>query len=281
MNRDDTHFDDTLREFLRHRAADTAAVRDASAMSAAIGVRLPGQGRMRDGAFAGRLILAATLTVLLLLAAATFLVGSQRPPVPPSSLGNGYIAYATQSGLSSAYLVRPGEAPRQIIPSETSVGNTVVCPASLPEWNHARRRHARREHRRPVDRRAWGSSATAVDWVLAPARRPIARPGHRTARQSPTLMARRSRSIPSWASHCGSRTGRRRAGPTPLHLPTRTARFSGRRTVRQSPSPARPGPGSWPSTGPRLASSTNPQRTQSAGRRTAPDSSYGPLTVPS
>jgi WD40-like Beta Propeller Repeat len=130
---DDTRFDDTLREFLRHRASDTAAVRDISAMSAAIAVRLPGQGRRREGAFAGRLVLVATLTVLLLLAVATVLVGSQRPPVLPSSLGNGVIAYATQSGLSPVYLVRPGEAPRQIIPSETGVGNTVVCPTFSPD----------------------------------------------------------------------------------------------------------------------------------------------------
>ena len=86
---DDARFDDTLREFFRHRAADTAAVRDASAMSGAIAVRLPGQGRRRDGVIAGRLVLVATLTVLLLLAVATLFVGSQRPPVLPSSIGNG------------------------------------------------------------------------------------------------------------------------------------------------------------------------------------------------
>ncbi len=134
MNRDDdTRFDDTLREFLRHRAADTAAVRDASAMSAAIALRLPGQGRRRDGTFAGRLLLVATLTVLVLLAAANLFVGSQRPPVPPSSVSNGVIAYATQSGLSPVYVVRPGEVPRQIIPSETGVGNSVVCPTFSPD----------------------------------------------------------------------------------------------------------------------------------------------------
>jgi hypothetical protein len=133
MNRDDdTHFDDTLREFLRHRAADTGAVRDASAMSAAIAFRLPGQGPRRDRAFAGRLVLVAILT-LLLLAAANILVGSQRPPVPPSSVGNGAIAFATQSGLSPVHLVRPGEVARQVIPSESGVGNSVVCPTFSPD----------------------------------------------------------------------------------------------------------------------------------------------------
>ena len=133
MNRDDDiRLDDTLREFLRHRASDTAAVPDASAMSAAIALRLGGQGRTRDGA-AGRLVLVATLTVLLLLAVATLLVGSQRPPVPPPSLRNGVIAYATQSGPSPVSLVRPGEAPRQIIPSESGVGNSVVCPTFSPD----------------------------------------------------------------------------------------------------------------------------------------------------
>jgi hypothetical protein len=133
MNRDDDAlFDDTLREFLRHRAADTAAVRDASAMSAAIALRMPRQERTRDRAWVGRLVLVAILISLVLLAAATFLVGSRRPPVPPSSLGNGAIAYATQSGLSPVYLVRPGD-PRQIVPSENGVGNDVVCPTFSPD----------------------------------------------------------------------------------------------------------------------------------------------------
>src|SRR5829696_959840 len=129
---DDTRFDDTLREFLRHRAADTGAVRDASAMSAAIALRLPGQGRRREGAFPGRLALVAILSVLL-VAAANLLVGSQGPPVPPTSVGNGVIAYASQSGLSRVYVVRAGEMPRQIVPSATGVGNNVVCPTFSPD----------------------------------------------------------------------------------------------------------------------------------------------------
>jgi WD40-like Beta Propeller Repeat len=129
MNRDDdARFDDTLREFLRQRAADTAAVRDASAMSAAIALRVPGQGRARDGAVAGRLVLVATLTLLLLLAAATLFVGSQRPPVSPPSMGNGVIAYASQSGLSPVYLVRSSDEPRQII-----FGSSFVCPTFSPD----------------------------------------------------------------------------------------------------------------------------------------------------
>jgi WD40 repeat protein len=130
---DDTRFDDTLRAFLRHRAADTGAVRDASAMSAAIAVRLSGQGRRRDAALAGRLPLVAVLTALVLLAAATLFVGSQRPAVPPSSVSHGVIAYATQSGPSPVFVVRPGEVPRQIIPSESGVGNSVVCPTFSPD----------------------------------------------------------------------------------------------------------------------------------------------------
>jgi hypothetical protein len=114
---DDPRLDDTLRAFLRHRAADTAAIPDASAMSAAIALRLPGQWRSREGAHAGWLALAITLTLLLLLAAATLLVGGQRPQVLPAVIGNGFIAYATQSGLSPVYLVRAGQEPRQIIPS--------------------------------------------------------------------------------------------------------------------------------------------------------------------
>jgi hypothetical protein len=132
MNRDDdTRFDETLREFLRVRAADTAAVRDASAVSAAIALRL--RGRTRDGALAGRLVLVAVLTMLLLLLAATFLAGSQRPTGLPSSVGNGLIAYATQSGPSAVDLVRPGDEPRQIIPDENGLGNEVVCPAFSPD----------------------------------------------------------------------------------------------------------------------------------------------------
>ena len=51
MNRDDdTRLDDALREFLRQRAADTASVPDASAMSAAIALRLP-ELRVRDRAW--------------------------------------------------------------------------------------------------------------------------------------------------------------------------------------------------------------------------------------
>jgi Tol biopolymer transport system component len=134
MNRDDdARFDDTLREFLRHRAADTAAVRDASSMSAAIALRMPGQERTRDRIRVGRLVLVAILASLALLAAATLLVGRQRPPVPPSSLGNGAIAYATQSGLSPVYLVRPGGEPRQIVPSESGIANNVVCPIFSPD----------------------------------------------------------------------------------------------------------------------------------------------------
>jgi WD40 repeat protein len=136
MNRDDdARFDDTLREFLRHRAADTAAVRDASSMSAAIALRMPRQVRTGDRAWVGRLVLVAILISLVLLAAVIFAVGSRRPPVPPSSVRNGAIAYATESGLSPVYLVRPGDEPRQIAPSESGVGNNVICPTFSPDGN--------------------------------------------------------------------------------------------------------------------------------------------------
>ena len=187
MNRDDdARFDDTLREFLRHRAADTAAVRDASAMSAAIALRLPGQRRRRDGTFAGRLLLVATLTVLALLAAATLFVGSQRPPVPPSSVSNGVIAYATQSGLSPVYVVRPGEVPRQIIPSETTLG-TACVPDLLARRHHARRRHAAGS----IVVLSIDASGEVSDGRRLPSRASEtqrALPGRRTARQSPSLI---------------------------------------------------------------------------------------------
>lgn len=191
MNRDDdTWFDETLREFLRRRAADTTAVREASAMSAAIALRLSGQGRRRDGALAGRLLLVATLTVLVLLAAATLFVGSQRPPVPPSSVGNGVIAYAIQSGLSpgSVYVVRSGEVQRQIIPSESSVGNSVVCPTFSPDGTMLAvgMRPAGASLSCRSTRRA--RSAMVVAFLLAPARHTIALHGRRTARQSPSLI---------------------------------------------------------------------------------------------
>ena len=91
MNRDDdTRLDDALREFLRQRAADTASVPDASAMSAAIAVRMPKHG-VSARAWTGRFVLVAILASLALLAAGTFLVGAPRPPALPLSLGNGVI----------------------------------------------------------------------------------------------------------------------------------------------------------------------------------------------
>lgn len=133
MNRDDdTRIDDTLREFLRHRAADTYAVRDASAMAAAIARGVSEPAHARDGVFARQLLLVAVLAALLLLAAASVFVAGQRPTVLPSSVGNGVIAYGTQSGLGPVYLVPPGDEPRQIIPGE-GAGNDVVCPTFSPD----------------------------------------------------------------------------------------------------------------------------------------------------
>ena len=57
----------------------------------------------------------------------------ERPSLPPSGVSNGVIAYATQSGLSPVYVVRPGDEPRQIVPSESGVGNNVVCPSFSPD----------------------------------------------------------------------------------------------------------------------------------------------------
>jgi Tol biopolymer transport system component len=134
MNRyDDARLDRALGEFLRDRAADTADVRDASAMAAAIGLRLPGQVRPRDRIWVGRLVLLAILASLALAAAAFVLVGRQPSPILPSAVRNGAIVYARQSGLSPVYLVQPGGEPRQIIPSENGVGNTVVCPTFSPD----------------------------------------------------------------------------------------------------------------------------------------------------
>lgn len=51
----------------------------------------------------------------------------------PSSSGRiGAIAYVTESGLSSLYLLLPNEEPRQLAPSDT-VGNEVVCPSFSPD----------------------------------------------------------------------------------------------------------------------------------------------------
>jgi Tol biopolymer transport system component len=102
-------------------------------MSAAIALRMPGLERAPHRVWLGRLALVAILASLVLLAAATLLVGGPRPPAPPVRYGNGVIAYATGSGLSPVYLVRPGEQPRKVIPGESTVGNDVVCPAFSPD----------------------------------------------------------------------------------------------------------------------------------------------------
>ena len=247
MNRDDDiRLDDTLREFLRHRATDTAAVRDASAMSAAgasaCTSRRKGEiGPSWDGSSWWQSSPCSWWSRRRL---------SRRRP---ASTGPAVIGRQRRHRVRHAVGSEPG------LPRSPGRGATTDhsfrkrrreqrrLSDLLARRNHARRRHARREHRRRLRSTSMAMLATAVDWIPAPARRHIVRPGRRTARQSPSSMARRSRSIHSWASRGGSRAGKRRAGPTPLGSPStthRTGPFSGRRTARRLPSPAHPGPGS-------------------------------------
>lgn len=53
-------------------------------------------------------------------------------PGPSSPGGIGAIAYVTESGLSSLYLVIPGQEPLQLAPSST-IGNDVACPSFSPD----------------------------------------------------------------------------------------------------------------------------------------------------
>jgi Tol biopolymer transport system component len=58
--------------------------------------------------------------------------GGAISPKPSSSDRIGAIAYVTQSGLSSLYIVLPDKEPLQLAPSGT-VGNDVVCPSFSPD----------------------------------------------------------------------------------------------------------------------------------------------------
>jgi Tol biopolymer transport system component len=90
--------------------------------------------------------LVATVVVLVLFGVGIFVrppnVGPE-PPAPTASLDAvnpepspshrvGSIAYVAESWLSRLYLVRPGEEPVQLAPSD-SVGNAVVCPSFSPD----------------------------------------------------------------------------------------------------------------------------------------------------
>ena len=50
----------------------------------------------------------------------------------PTTLGEGFIAYASKTGLSTTYIVPPGGEPELIAPSDL-VGNEVRCPAFSPD----------------------------------------------------------------------------------------------------------------------------------------------------
>jgi Tol biopolymer transport system component len=80
--------------------------------------------------------LAVALLVALAILGAVAGVGAllQKPPsLPASNISNGLIAYATQSGLSPVYVVSRSHEPRQIVPSEGGLLNTVVCPTFSPD----------------------------------------------------------------------------------------------------------------------------------------------------
>ena len=133
---DDALLDATVRDFLRIRAADTAGIREPDAISAAIAQRALGLRRARERTWAGRLVWVALVALLLLTVTWAVLVGGQRPPLVPTSIGNGVIAYAAEGRPSDIYLVRPGAAPRQIVGLGAGEGAVyspaAVCPTFSP-----------------------------------------------------------------------------------------------------------------------------------------------------
>lgn len=90
--------------------------------------------------------LMAAVVILILVGVGLFVrppnIGPQPPaptaserainPEPSSSDRIGAIAYVTESGLSSLYLILPDQEPLQLTPSST-IGNEVACPSFSPD----------------------------------------------------------------------------------------------------------------------------------------------------
>jgi Tol biopolymer transport system component len=133
-------FEARLGERLRARASLASRPFDAgeiAQMAVAVTGRRRLVGRLEWPVMrpASRWLIVAMLAALAIFGAVAG-VGAllqERPTLPASDVSNGFIAYATQSGLSPVYLVRPGDEPRQIAPSEVAVGNNVVCPTFSPD----------------------------------------------------------------------------------------------------------------------------------------------------
>src|SRR5688500_12515608 len=103
IRHDDGNLDETIRAFLRQRAADTLAIRGAAEMSAAIAVDLRRHGRAGERVSPGRLAWVAILAAVVLLAAAVSLVGRDRPAIPPPSVA------PTPSPVATAAAARRGD----------------------------------------------------------------------------------------------------------------------------------------------------------------------------
>ena len=137
---DGSYFETRLEERLRARAALASRPFDAAEIARHVVDADRRRGRFGALRWLSMRPAARVLVVALLLATAVVAamagVGAlvqERQTAPASDVSNGIIAYATQSGLSRVYVVRPGDEPVQIVPSASGIGNNVVCPTFSPD----------------------------------------------------------------------------------------------------------------------------------------------------
>jgi len=133
-------FEARLEERLRARAALASRPFDAGEIARnAVAVNRPHRpvGKLQWSSIrpASRWLAVALLVALAILGAVAGAGAllQKRPSLPAPNISNGVVAYATQSGLTPVYVVSPGHEPRQIVPSEGGIGNSVVCPTFSPD----------------------------------------------------------------------------------------------------------------------------------------------------